>query len=254
VPRSPPRRSALNRGFGWAVGISVVVHAAGIGAVVYAQSRSRSRPELSKAIPVQLVRLGKPRDPKLLPRKVRPPPPGPKDAPAPPEPKSKPREGPNVALDRTPPEKTKRKRRATDPELSDAAKRLLQSGAERELDEAIERIETPEGSPLGAPEGTTSDPQGAVDAYTVEVQRRLQAQYKIPKTIPSAQRPFLEAEVILYINRDGSVRRFEFVKRHPNEQFTSALEALLRTIEFPSPPKERARELATEGLPIRFRP
>lgn len=245
------RRAALNRGFGLAVAASLVAHAAGIGAVVYAQARKPPRPKLSEAIPVQLVRLGKPRDPKLLPRKVAPPPPGPKEAPAPPAPPQKPTSGPNVALDRKTEEQPSR---ATEPELSEAAKRLLQQGADRELDEALRRLEEPEGSPLGAPEGTTTDPQGAIDAYTQEVQRRLQGQYAIPKTIPAAQRPFLEAEVVLYINRDGSVRRFEFVKRHPNEQFISALEALLRTIELPPPPSEKASEVSNEGMWIRFRP
>lgn len=243
----PSRRAA--RGFGWAVGLSLAVHVGGVSAVVYAQSRAPARPKLAEAIPVQLVRLGKPRDPKLLPRKVQPAPPGPKEAPAPPS--AEPTKGPNVALKREP--KAERNK-DTDRELSDAARKLLQAGSDRRLDEALERLEDPEGSPLGAPEGTTTDPQGAIDPYTQEVQRRLQAQYRVPKTIPAAQRPFLEAEVILYIQRDGSVRRFEFVKRHPNEQFISALESLLRTIAFPPPPADRARELANEGLAIRFRP
>lgn len=244
-------RATWNRGFGWAVGLSLAVHLGGVGAVVYAQSRKPARPQLQDAIPVQLVRLGKPRDPKLLPRKVQPAPPGPKDAPAPPKPTPEPTKGPNVALEGKKPE---RRTKETARELSDAAKKLLQAGSDKKLDEALKRIEEPEGSPFGAPEGTTTDPQGLIDPYTQEVQRRLQAQYRIPKTIPAAQRPFLEAEVILYINRDGSVRRFEFVKRHPNEQFIGALEALLRTITFPPPPAERAAELANEGLAIRFRP
>src|SRR5687768_7683738 len=73
-------RKRRMRGFYAAVIFSVVLHAAGVGGAVYA-SRKPDIPKLDSAIPVQLVKLGKKRDPKLLPRKVdEPPPPPPEEA------------------------------------------------------------------------------------------------------------------------------------------------------------------------------
>ncbi len=233
-----PQSRAVNQRFIVTLVGSSLIHAAGLGAAVFAQARAPRPPALADAIPVQLVRLGKPRDPKLLPRKVAPPPPGPRSA-APPTPRSAvPIEG-DGTQDR-------------EPSLSKAAERLLASGSELTLDEAVERLEEAEGSPLGAPEGTTTS--GEIDPYTMEVTRRLQAAYTIPVTVPAAQRPFLFAEVILYLNRDGSVRSFSFTERHQNEQFMRALEAMLKTVKLPAPPRERVKELTREGLPVRFRP
>src|SRR5687767_11505176 len=69
------RKKSANRAFLPIVILSLALHAGVIVSVVYAQHRTPRLPPPTDAIPVQLVRLGKPRDPELLPRKVAEPPP-----------------------------------------------------------------------------------------------------------------------------------------------------------------------------------
>ena len=83
-PERPAQRASS--GFvGW-VAVSVLIHGGAVGGVVYAQTLKPPRVDLQEAIPVELVRLGKPRDPKLLPRLAPPPPPAPPPPAQPPPP------------------------------------------------------------------------------------------------------------------------------------------------------------------------
>ena len=237
------RRFEVNRGFAWVIGISAVIHALGIGGVVFAQKLRPKRPEPTRAIPVELVKLGTKRDPKLLPRRVA-------EA-APPPPAS------GVALDtkaQAQPAAKPEKKEPQRQELSEAARRLLEGGATDRLDKALTKLEEQEGDPSGDPRGTTTDATNAAQGYVAQVGRALRANYKLPETIPASQRQFLNARVVLYVERDGRIASYEFLESHPNKAFTGALEALLKTIQLPPPPRELAQSFRQSGLEVVFKP
>lgn len=238
------RVRSANRGMSALMAGSLALHAALIGAIAVASART-PKEETRTVIPVELVTLGAPRDPKLLPRKVRSAPPAPAPAAAAPSKDAVALEG--KAPTRSPP--TKRS-----PQLSDAAQKLLETHSDARLEEALGKLEAPEGSPDGSRFGTTTDPAAIADAYEAEVKGILQANYRLPDTVPVSQRRFLEAEVALYIDARGRVARFEFLRRHENATFMNALEALLRTVELPPPPAHLAKTYASGGLAIRFTP
>lgn len=243
-PLASVRTRTAKRGFMPLVVASTMLHV-GIfgGAVALASLRPEPRIDLN-AIPVELVALGKPRDPKLLPRKVR------RAAARDPAPVAAPTAD-GVALEAKSKKPAPRKKPR---KLSAAARKLLAGGGEPDLDAALERLEAPEGLETGSNLGTTTDPARAANAYEAQVAALLRSRYKLPLTIPSSQRRFLVAELVLFIDRRGRVTRHTFTKRHPNAAFMGALESLLKSVTLPPPPKSLARGYASEGLAVRFKP
>lgn len=236
------RKRTVNRGFtGFMVG-SLLLHGAAFGAVIAVQNRGPRDPDLQQAIPVELVRLGKPRDPELLPRKqTRAPPP--KD------------EGVNLDTGKKPKKKPPpRKKRRTEDKMSAAARALLSGSNDSSLDDALSKLEAPEGAPDGSPMGTTSDPTHAAQGYAAAIGASLQQAYRLPETIPASQRRFLNAEVQLFIEGNGRISRYEIVKRHPNELFMRALERMLKSHQLPPPPAALARRYQQKGVVVRFKP
>ena len=239
------RTHEANRGLTALVGFSILIHGGLVGGVVYVQSlKPVARVELN-AIPVEIVSAGEVRAPELLPRiQRRPPPQPPNDA---------------VALETTPKapkpaEKPKPKKRKR---LSDAARRLLDSDTrDSALDNALERLrdEKPEGRPDGSELGTSTDPSRAATAYETEVASILRSRYQLPLTIPPSQRRFLQAELVLFIDRQGNITRYVYTKRHANQPFMSALENLLQSVKLPPPPSALVSEYAAAGLAVRFKP
>ena len=239
-------RSQNNRGFFIMLGLSIFVHGCAVPGLALFKGDSKPKVDLSRAIPVQLVKLGKRRNPKLLPRIAR-------NAPPPP-----PSEG--VALDRgkkkkQPNKSKKRNRKAEKKEqkISDAARRMLESNA---LDDALDKFSTdePEGDPDGDIDGTTTDATNAAAGYHRDIVKVLKAKYKVPTVIPRAQRQFLKARVVLFIEGNGQISDFEFIERHPNQVFMRALDSLLKTVKLPPPPRKQAREYRRNGVEIIFRP
>lgn len=218
---------------------SLFVHGSAIAGLAIWKGKTTKRVDLSRAIPVRLVRLGKKRDPKMLPRLVRAA--APKDD--------------GVALDTSKSEKPKPPTAKPEKpkEMSDAAKQML---AGRSLDDAFAKIDDdePEGDPEGDPSGTATEGATMADKYHREIVRTLQAAYRVPTVIPASQRQFLKARVVLFIERNGRVASYEFVERHPNKVFTGALESLLRSIELPPPPAKQAKIYRDDGVEIIFRP
>ena len=230
------------RGFNITLICSLLLHTAGVGAAVYV-GRGKPAPRLDTAIPVQLVKLGKKRDPKLLPRRVdEPPPPPAEDA---------------VKLDTSdkppPPADPKEKQPTSpkEPEMSERARRLLE---DTNLDRALKKVEDAEGDPEGDEFGTTTDTANAAAGYQREISRALQANYRLPESIPASQRQMLRARVVLFIERNGKIASYEFVERHPNTQFMGALEQLLSTTTLPPPPAAEAERMREAGIEVIFRP
>ncbi len=232
-----------SHGFGWVVLVSIIFHGGALAAAVIVQGKQgRDRP-INTAIPVKLVRLGKKRDPKLLPRKVAP-------APLPP-PEAVVLE---TASSKKPvPVKPKAAKPKTQTRPSARAQEIL-SGRAAVLDNALRKIEEPEGDPLGDVRGTTTDAAHAATGYAQAVSAALQSAYSVPELIPASERRFLEARVVLYIQPNGAIARVEFVKRHPNKLFMSALEKLLKTLTLPPPPAKLARRFRKTGLEVKFSP
>lgn len=238
------RSKDANRGFTMILGVSLLIHAAIIGGRLYMEYAKPARVVID-SVPVQLVRLGKPRDPNLLPRLQRPAAPPPADD--------------GIALDTGNDKKPKsrkdeRRRRRKDPELSDAARRLLETAPDRDLDAALSKLDEPEGSPDGSIYGTTSDAANAAAGYYAKVSEAIHKAYQLPATIPESQRRFLSAEVALYIERDGTLSKYEILKSHPNVAFQRALERVLKTLKLPPPPPDVAENVRTAGLGVRFVP
>lgn len=229
------RRKSVNRGFKWVMISSLVLHFGIFGAVVYAQTHKPAS-RVINSVPVELVRLGKPRDPDLLPRIQRQAPPPPDDA---------------IALDSG--KKTQKPKREKKPKMSNAARRMLAGANDDALDNALSKIEAPEGTADGSVEGTTSDPARAARGYVALAAASLRSAYSLPDIL-KAQQQFLSAEILIFIGSAGQILKYEVVKRHSNDLFMSALERLLKSHELPPPPKELVNRFRTEGILVRFKP
>ncbi len=234
------RRKTVNVGFKWVMITSLMLHFGIFGAVVYAQN-NKPVIKVINAVPVELVRLGKPRDPDLLPRIQRIAPPPPDDA---------------ISLDTgKKPKKRKRDKppRQKKPKMSAAARRMLAGANDDALDNALSKIEAPEGTADGVVEGTTSDPARAARGYIALAGASLRRAYSLPDIL-KAQQQFLSAEISISISANGKILKYEVVTRHSNELFMSALERLLKSHQLPAPPKELANRFRTEGILVRFKP
>ena len=258
------RLRSANSGITAWVLASVLLHGGLVGGIVYAQSLRPPAIDLSKAIPVQLVQLGEQRDPRLLPRKpVTPPPPPPAEVEPPRAPPTAPPPAPEPAEnavplktseDKEPEKKPPEKKPPPPPKLSAAAERLLRGSGDGRLDDAMAKLEKAEGSPDGSRYGTTTDPNQAAQGYQREVAAALKAVYVVPAPIPSAQRRFLKARVVLFIDRNGRIKKYDFAERHSNKLFMSALEKLLKTVKLPKPPASLRRQVANDGIVVIFSP
>ena len=260
-PSQRPTQPAHRGFFGWLFA-SLVVHGGAVGGVVFAQSLGPARIDVAQSIPVELVQLGKERDPRLLPRIAPPPPPAPPPEPAappPPEPPP-PAEPPPppadaVSLDtEQAPKKPKKRTKPKKPQLSKAAQRLLNAGPENRLDSALKRLSEREGSPDGSPNGRSTDSARAAEGYQRAVAAALKEAYVVPAPIPAAQRRFLKATVVLFIDRNGRITKFDFAERHGNKLFMSALEKLLTTLQLPKPPRSLRRQVSNDGVVVIFDP
>jgi TonB family protein len=128
-------------------------------------------------------------------------------------------------------------------------------GGRDALAQVISRFEStaPEGSPDGDPLGTESD--GDVgDRYLAAVTRALQETYTLPSTISERERMYLTATVLLFIEPDGRVARWQFAQRSQNPVFDGALERAIQTARVPPPPPEMAQRYRTQGLAVLYRP
>ena len=259
------RSREANRGLSLLVLMSLGIHGGLFyGAMAYSQIQNRVRPPPKDAIPVELVRLGKPRDKKLLPLKDKPsrqPPPKPaspkpkpkvdKPAPAPTKDtvavktKDAPKK-PKKTKEEPKQKKTKERQKPRDPDYEPSSDFLktIQQG---------EKLTRQEGHADGSPAGTTADRERAAKGYAAQVALIIQQNYSLPDVIPLNERASLEAVVHIQIDRNGNVIRHTFTKKHSNQAFMSALTRLLKEIKFP-PPDKLARRSARKGITIRFKP
>lgn len=207
-----------------------------------------------RPITAKLVRLGEPRPKELLPRKEAPPPPAattsqpapaPAPAPAPPSPKAVAVAAPKAAAPPRPAPAPAAQPGRTDQAGQPAGSRLrsVMSDLSRELQA---------GRADGSPDGDASD-AGEGDEYLGQVVRQLRQSYRLPSTISDRERVSLQGTVVLFVEPDGRVSRYELVRRSGNPAFDEALERAVRAARLPPPPAA-ARELYRRtGLEVLFK-
>ena len=189
------------------------------------------------------MRLGKPRDEKLLPRKEEEPPPPPAKAEA--EPVKLPPQDTAVKIPTkdVKPEKTASKEGPKDNKKSlfDALNRASR-GAAAEI----------EGAADGDPEGDSAKQEG--ERYFGLLRAVVRRNYDVSDTIPESERRTLKAEVALWIGTAGEVLNVKLTKASGNEMFDSAvLGAVKKASPFAPPPDTLKDTLRKQGVAIVFR-
>jgi colicin import membrane protein/protein TonB len=260
------------------VAVSLVVHAALIALAAW--HRPPAVLDLNqKPIVARLARYGELRPKHYMPRKEASPPPGPPapvvsaptppPAPAPPPapepPKAAPAPAPAPKVAEAPPapkpgampppKAEPAKAQPTQAVAQAPAAARPAAGGGGGLASALSRVQRDQkvyGSPDGDPLGDAEEGEG--DAYLALVTRALQETYTLPATISDRERMHLRATVLLFIEPDGRVSRYEFESRSGNPTFDGALESAVRSARLPPPPAERRDRYRSQGLAVLYRP
>lgn len=197
-------------------------------------------------IKASLVRLGKPRDEKLLPRKEEEaPPPKPKveevavPTPAPPDTAVK------IPTKDAKPEKADKKDGA-----KDAKKSLFDAFAKGGKQGKAEELE---GQADGDPDGDSAKQEG--ERYFGLLNSVVKRNYDVSNTIDEAERRRLRAEVALRIGPGGELLDVAITKGSGNELFDSAvIGAVKKAAPFSAPPEHLRDSLKKSGVAIVFTP
>jgi len=245
-----PRKSGL----GPFLAAAVVGHALVFGGFLLLNLLYRPPPvDLDqKPIKASLVRLGKPRDQKLLPRKEPPPPPPPPKAEAAPSPTPAPPAPPAVAVPipgvkptPTPPAKKQAGDARADArnKLFGALNKQAQSAKAEEL----------EGQADGDPQGDAATSEN--DPYWGLLNAQVRRHYDVSQTIPDAERMLLKALVQIRISKEGRMIDSKLVTSSGNPLFDNAvLTAVKRASPFSPPPGNLQRLLQGSGVTLEFTP
>lgn len=230
-----------------AVVASLAVHAALLVAAALGPRGPAIDQDL-KPITAKLVRLGEARPKALLPRKEAeaPPPaqapsPAPAPAPAAPAPKA-------VAV---PAARAEPKPAAPRPAAAGPARAGPASGSRLASVLSEVRQELSAGSPDGDPLGDSAEGEG--DQYLAAVRLQLRQNYRLPATISEKERLHLTGTVVLYVEADGRISRYEITKRSTNPSFDEALERAVRQTRLPPPPPDRREAYRRQGVEVDFR-
>jgi hypothetical protein len=221
----------LGSGLALAIGLHVAVVAA-----AFFLPRLLDRPHaVRKPVIAHLVALGKPRDPRLLPRKEsEAPPAAAAAAPAKPGVPSKTASGPSRQLSR-----------------QELMERALAGASRRTRDEKPDPERA--GQETGSPSGTAASAEEG-EKYFGEVEDRIHANYVVPSVISERERLYLSATVIIHIGGDGSIVKHVMTKPSGNSFIDQALVLAIQRTRLPAPPAELARLVRDEGLEINFKP
>jgi outer membrane biosynthesis protein TonB len=225
-----PRIGWLGPGLALAIGLHLAVVAA---AFFLPKLLDRPHP-VRKPVIAHLVALGKPRDPRLLPRKESEPPAGAAPASAPQKPGA--------------PAKSAPQRQLTRQEMME---RAVAGAARRTRDEKPDPERA--GQETGSPSGTAANAEEG-EKYFGEVEDRIHANYVVPSVISERERLYLSATVVIYIGRDGTIVKHVMTKPSGNSFIDQALVLAIQRTRLPAPPPELARLVRDEGLEINFKP
>jgi len=260
-----PREERL--GLAWTISacLHVAIVAAFFAGSVDACGGEREPPQTP--IAAKLVRLGTPRDERLLPRlptqtptpsraqdapvvqpgeKVAATPP----APTPPPPKPAEAAAPSPVAAAAPQPKQQAKAPAAAPKndskqkLDDIMRRFTTGSRQGPADPLPGQVD---GDPLGDAEKAAEG-----ERYLALVQRRIQANYTVPSTIPDEERIRLRAVVTIRVEPNGVISDFRITMPSGNDLFDAALESAVRRASPLPPPPDHLRA-SLQALPINFR-
>jgi TonB family protein len=232
------------------VALSVGVHVVAavllsVASWLFAPPKVSLDPEPIKA---SLVRLGKKRDEKLLPRKEEPPPPPPaaeKPAPVPePAPVEK-----AVALP-SKDAKTEPKKDAAKDGAKDAKKSLFDAFNKTARASKPEELE---GAEDGDKDGDSAKQEG--ERYFGLISAMVKRNYDVSDTIPEAERRMLRATVKVKLGATGELLDSDLVKASGNDLFDGAvLGAVKKAAPFGPPPEHLRDSLKKDGVSLVFTP
>lgn len=209
-----------------------------------------------KPIQAKLVRLGKPRDEKLLPRKEEPPPPPPQEVKAvepPPRPVAEPPPPQPAAVPIAVPDA----KPAPKQEKQDGVKESEQR--RKSLFSAFSKVSksTPaeelEGEADGDPLGDAARAEG--ERYWGILSAQVRRHYDVSQTIPDDERIRLKARVVMKLSRTGQVIDVDLSKPSGNALFDNAVLSAVKKASPFSPPPEAVRDLLNrDGVEMEFSP
>jgi TonB family protein len=237
------RKSARMTGY---VLFSLAAHALVVAVVVVLGLVNRPPPIDLKQKPIRasLVRLGTPRDKRLLPRKEETPPPprhveAPEPVPRPPAPKA-----PSPLAT------------APSPEAKQSGKKQ-QEDARRKLFGAFDRAGTKpeelEGAEDGDVLGDSAIQEG--ERYYGALRAQVRRYFFVSQTIPDQERIRLQADVLVRIGRGGELLETKLAKSSGNDLFDSAvLSAVKKASPFGPPPPHLVDGLRARGVLMGFTP
>ena len=194
-----------------------------------------------KPITASLVRLGKERDEKLLPRKEEAPAPPPevKAEPAPPAPAAAPTPAPAPAAKASP---SAGEKKAEKRSLADIFNKTGKAT----------KAEAPEGSATGDPHGDSAKAEG--EQYFALLSAAVRRNYNVANTIPESERLALKALVTLRLGPNGEVLDLS-LKSSGNALFDSAVEGAVKAAAPFGPPPDHLRDsLKRTGVTLKFTP
>ena len=230
-----PRPSALPLFVGASVLAHVLVVVFGL---VFAWLFQGPKVDLEqKPMKATLVRLGKKRDEKLLPRKEEEPPPPPKVE--------------EVAVAPTKPDT------AVKVPTKDAKPEKPTKDTKKSLFDALNKTARPqeevEGEADGDPNGDAAKQEG--ERYFGLLNSVVKRNYDVSNTIDEAERRRLRAEVSLRIGSAGELLEVELTKPSGNELFDSAvIGAVKKAAPFSAPPEHLRDALKKSGVAFVFTP
>ena len=233
--------------------VSIGLHAAVvIAAILWGMFGGSAPMDLDqKPIKASLVRLGKPRDQKLLPRKEELPPPpkqveGPKPDPVAPKPPEK--SAVAVPIPGVKPETKPAPSKQAGEKTGNERRNALFSA----FGKASAKPEDLEGAEDGDPFGDSAVQEG--ERYYGAVTAQVRRYYDVSQTISEQERMFLKAEVFFRVDRRGSLMEVKLSKPSGNTLFDSAVVAAVKKAAPFAPPPEHLRDtLEDEGVILEFK-
>lgn len=256
VPISALHAPVISRPFGVVLTVSLVLHVGLLAGYAFWDSRQMSIVEFpEEPIKASLVRLGKPRDQKLLPRVET----APKPAAAPKE-KEVPVPTLNAPKEKAPEKEDKQDRKQQEDKMKNALARI-QDEAEKDTarEQALARIaqrvgkaEPEEGQEDGHPEGDSPNAT-QVNAYLGLLASRVKQHYQVPSVISPGECARLVAVVMVRMGADGQVLEAKVHKSSGQELFDSAvISAVKQASPLPKPPDNMLSMVKT-GFGFNFR-
>jgi len=232
-----------------AVVASLAVHAALLAAGALGPRGPAIDQDL-KPITARLVRLGEARPKELLPRKEAEAP-APAQAPTPAPAPAAPAPVPAPTAVAVPAARAEPKPASPKPAAAGPARAGPTAGSRLSnvLSEVRQELQT--GSPDGDPLGDSAVGEG--DQYLAAVRLQLRQNYRLPATISEKERLHLTGTVVLYVEADGRISRYEITKHSTNPSFDEALERAVRQTRLPPPPPDRREAYRRQGVEVDFR-